>query len=231
MAMTWGGLGTSISWGKPPDITKIEAMKDAWPTLYKSFTQLFEYDGDKVEEDLGLDWTYSYEANGHRYHIDMWKSKNTEGPDGRLKPVEVDRNGSMPVTGKNRAEYVANYLRWMCKETVFDQLDAFTRGFKTVIDDASLALLQSEMLQKVAEGNQEIDIDILETVTRYEAGYTWDHPVMTWFWEIIKEESVDRHKALLSFVTAVDRAPVHGIESIQFCIQRQGDDSEVRFTN
>jgi hypothetical protein len=229
MGLIFGKLGGSISWGSLPDINTIGIMKDGWPTLYKSFESLFNYDSDKVEEDLGLDWTYSYESNGHRYHIDMWKSKDTEGPNGRLTPIEADKDGSIPVTGENRAEYITNYLRWMCKETVYDQLDAFTRGFKIVIDDAALSVLTGNMLRMVTEGNQNIDIGALERVTNLE-GYTYDHPFITWFWEIVKEYPVEKHKALLNFVTAIDRAPVHGIESLHFTIVRHGGDSEVRLT-
>lgn len=189
--------------------------------------QLLSYESARVEEDLGLDWTYSYESHGYRHHIDMWASKDTGDEHDRLQRIEVGEKGTMPVTGSNRLEYIANYLRWMCKETVYEQLDAFSRGFKTVICDATLSVLEPRNIQRIVEGNSNIDIELLQKSVRYEGGFDDKHQVIQWFWQIVSKYSPERHKALLNFVTAVDRAPVNGIESILFVVQRQGNDSEL----
>src|SRR5438105_3592242 len=82
-------------------------------------------------------------------------------------------------------------------------------------------------LQTVVEGHQHIDIDELERTARYDDGYSAKHRVIQDLWAVVRQYSPERKRQLLEFVTASDRVPVNGLESILFVVQRSGGDSDV----
>jgi HECT-domain (ubiquitin-transferase) len=49
-----------------------------------------------------------------------------------------------------------------------------------------------------------------------------DAELIDWFWSIVRELSTEYKRRLLTFVTATDRIPVSGLESVTFKIQRNG---------
>ena len=50
---------------------------------------------------------------------------------------------------------------------------------------------------------------------------------MIWFWEIVLDEfSDDQRKKLLAFTTGSDRAPITGLEDMEFILGIEGDDEE-----
>ena len=46
------------------------------------------------------------------------------------------------------------------------------------------------------------------------------------FWKVVHDMTYDQRLALLRFVTASDRAPPGGLAQLQFCILRNGSDTE-----
>jgi len=88
-------------------------------------------------------------------------------------------------------------------------------------------LLTPRLLQSLIEGQQDLDIDGLQRVAGYEDGYTARHPYIRDFWAIVKSYEPEKQRRLLEFVTASDRVPVNGVESVVFCVTRNGSDSEV----
>lgn len=79
----------------------------------------------------------------------------------------------------------------------------------------------------MVEGLQEIDTNALEKTARYESGYSSTHPLIRHFWTVVHSYSPWRKRQLLEFVTASERVPVSGYNSILFVIQRNGPDSDV----
>lgn len=47
-----------------------------------------------------------------------------------------------------------------------------------------------------------------------------------WFWEIVHALPADDQRRLLQFATGTNRAPVNGLKSVPFCVQRSGPDSD-----
>jgi hypothetical protein len=47
-----------------------------------------------------------------------------------------------------------------------------------------------------------------------------------WFWEIVHQMDLKHKRNLLEFVTASDRVPLKGLESLVFVIQRNGPDTD-----
>lgn len=133
------------------------------------------------------------------------------------------------VTNDNREQFVKDYIFWLTDKSIRPQYEAFARGFYTCLDRISLSIFTPEALKAVVEGIQEIDIDELERHARYEGGYGRWHPVVQDFWHIVKKYPPEKKARLLEFVTACDRAPVNGVSSIMFVIQKNGEGDEVSF--
>ncbi|MCJ1281848.1 hypothetical protein MMC26_001171 [Xylographa opegraphella] len=130
------------------------------------------------------------------------------------------------VTNENREQYVADYIYWLTEKSIQPQYDAFARGFFVCLDKKALSIFTPEALQKVVEGDQTIDLAELESATKYENGYSADHPTIKDFWFVVRSFSEDQLRKLLEFVTASDRVPVKGVSSMTFMIQRNGTDDD-----
>mmetsp|Transcript_2710 Transcript_2710/g.3168 ORF Transcript_2710/g.3168 Transcript_2710/m.3168 type:complete len:107 (-) Transcript_2710:34-354(-) len=62
--------------------------------------------------------------------------------------------------------------------------------------------------------------------TRYD-GFEGEEEVLDWFWEILIDDlNQEQRKKFLFFCTGCDKAPVSGLESIQFIIVKNGSDDE-----
>lgn len=126
------------------------------------------------------------------------------------------------VTNLNRHEFVKDYIFWLTDKSIRPQFEAFVRGFHTCLDRTALSIFTPEALKTVVEGIQEIDLKELERHARYEGGFTPSHRVIRDFWSVVQSYSAEKKAQLLEFVTASDRVPVNGIESILFVVQKNG---------
>ncbi|KIW44665.1 uncharacterized protein PV06_03119 [Exophiala oligosperma] len=131
------------------------------------------------------------------------------------------------VTNANREQYVKDYILWLTHKSVQPQYEAFARGFFTCLDRTALSIFTAEALKTVVEGHPQIDINELEDTVTYE-GYERESEYIRGFWHVVRDFSPEQHKQLLEFVTASDRVPVNGLRSVQFVIQRNGDDEDSR---
>lgn len=84
-------------------------------------------------------------------------------------------------------------------------------------------LLNADQFRTLVEGYNHLDIEALQKATTYNH-YTANSPVVRWFWEVVKAYPQEKQKLLLEFVTASNRVPVNGAESLVFVIERS--DSE-----
>ena len=81
-------------------------------------------------------------------------------------------------------------------------------------------------MQSLVEGRKTIDAAALQEIASYEDGYSPKHPLIQGFWSIVKEYDEQKQRCLLEFVTASDRIPVNGVQSITFAIIRSGGDCD-----
>ncbi|EXJ95364.1 hypothetical protein A1O1_00485 [Capronia coronata CBS 617.96] len=127
------------------------------------------------------------------------------------------------VTNANRDQYVKDYILWLTHKSIEPQFEAFAKGFYTCLDRTALSIFTPEALKAVIEGHPEINIDELERTATYD-DYERHSPTIVNFWHVVRNFSPDQHRQLLEFVTASDRVPVNGLASIQFIVQKNGDD-------
>ncbi|OAP58389.1 hypothetical protein AYL99_07479 [Fonsecaea erecta] len=129
------------------------------------------------------------------------------------------------VTNANREQYVKDYILWLTHKSIEPQYEAFARGFYTCLDRTALSIFNPESLKALVEGYHEIDIDELQKTATYD-DYKPDSATIEDFWHIVRSMSTQQHRQLLEFVTASDRVPVNGMQSVTFIIQKNGEEDE-----
>lgn len=201
----------------PPDI------QDDWPDIVRNLTHLLHYDGDDVEDVFGLDFTYSYQGIGRVEQMNMldfasdeaWSCYGLECP---------SENRSLPVTSENRYVYIETYVQMVALYSVHGPYTAFAQGFHTIMPPEVLRTTNAQNLKILVEGmQQDIDSHALQQAATYGEEYEAENLYINMFWSVIHELSQERKKKLLEFVTASDRIPVNGIESIPFKLERGTD--------
>lgn len=183
-------------------------LNDLQPQLARSFQQLLDFDGD-VENTFFLTFQVTHDYFGEMKTHDLQ-------PGG----------GDIPVTRENREKYVELYVNYVLEESIKDQFFSFEKGFQQVCGGHALHLFNFEELELLICGLPHFDFEALEHVTIYHGGYTKDSEVIGWFWELVMGMPLDEKKALLSFTTGNDRAPVGGLGRLQFIIQRNEGETD-----
>jgi hypothetical protein len=89
-----------------------------------------------------------------------------------------------------------------------------------------LSLFRPEELELLVAGTPHLDFSALEAVTAYEGGFSKDHPTVKAFWRVVHGLSDEDKRRLLLFVTGCAKAPIGGLGSLPFKVQRNGVDSE-----
>jgi ubiquitin-protein ligase E3 A len=183
-------------------------LSDFNPQMAQGLSKLLTFEGD-VESTF----CYSFETS-------VTKS------DGTIVTAELKPDGSnIPVTNANRKEYVDAYVEWVFNSSVRDQFDPFCSGFHLVCDGYALRMCRPEELEQLVCGSRILNFDELKEETEY-VGFTDSSPQIRWFWQIVLAMNEEEKKKLLSFVTGSDRAPIEGLRSLPFRIQRNGPDSD-----
>jgi hypothetical protein len=90
---------------------------------------------------------------------------------------------------------------------------------------SSISLLRPEELELLVCGTPHLDFHELQSVARYEGGYSADTPLVQWFWEIVHDMDLEARRKLLMFVTGSTKAPIGGLGKLSILIQRAGPDS------
>lgn len=205
----------------------LDFIKDGWPGLAKAFQELLEWSDGDVGDVMMREYAFSYEVYGQRIDHDMRHPFSHSAPGRRnANSGNADEDEPPIVTNENRAQFVRDYIRHLTFESVAPQLQAFLKGFLTCIHPRSLHFFTPTALRNLVEGTQHISwVELLEC-TRYDDGYFPTHPTILDFWAIVEQFDQEDCRHLLEFVTASDRVPVTGYESITFDIVRVGGGPE-----
>jgi hypothetical protein len=195
----------------------LEYIQDGWPDLAKSFRELLDWSDGDVADVFMREYVFSYEVFGQRIDKNLMHDVPETYPDS-----DASHEEPVMVTNANREQYVNSYVRKLTYGSVYPQLMAFLKGFHTCIHPSSLHLFTPSSLRSLIEGTQHISIPHLRRCAKYEDGYTATHSTIRTFWSIVEHYSQEDCRHLLEFVTASDRVPVTGYESIIFHIVRIG---------
>lgn len=227
----------------------IEYIADGWPDLAKSFHELLTYHGEVADVFL-RDYTFSFAAFGQNIDVDMQAFRDTEWPDSAFEISDEVPTASymkapclddpcwrrtrdaqtepQTVTNEDREQYINDYVEWLTYRSVGPQLRAFTHGFHTCLHRASLNFFTPGTLRSLVEGaSQSISPSLLRSQSaQYEPPYSDTHPTIKDFWSVVEQYDQDELRRLLEFVTASERVPITGYESIKFEIVWARGDTE-----
>ncbi|KAI4909875.1 uncharacterized protein J4E92_010491 [Alternaria infectoria] len=198
----------------PANYDPIDYISDGWPSLAESFRTLLSWSDGDVADVFMREYVFSYSAFGQP--IDQNLGDNFPALAESYSPIEEPGL----VTNENRAQYVKDYVRALTYSSVAPNLIPFLHGFLTCIHPKSLHLFTPSSLRHLIEGTQHISITDLKRCAKYEDGYTPTHSNIRNFWDVVEHYSQEELRLLLEFVTASDRVPVTGYESITFHIVR-----------
>ena len=190
---------------------------DGWPALTKGLVDLLSWEGGDVEEVFMRSYEFCVETPGSTWSVPM-------DPKGSWEPLEVKEGSSKEpymVTNENRDRYVRDYVYWLTKKSILPQYEAFERGFYSCLDRKATSIFRPEMLKLLVEGRSEIHVDGLQKATRYD-GYTAEDQTIQDFWHVVRSLAPEQLRKLLEFVTASNRVPFGGVETIEFTIQQNG---------
>eukprot|EP00286_Rhodomonas_abbreviata_P002113 CAMPEP_0181347388 /NCGR_PEP_ID=MMETSP1101-20121128/33852_1 /TAXON_ID=46948 /ORGANISM="Rhodomonas abbreviata, Strain Caron Lab Isolate" /LENGTH=497 /DNA_ID=CAMNT_0023459599 /DNA_START=505 /DNA_END=1998 /DNA_ORIENTATION=- len=130
---------------------------------------------------------------------------------GTVRQVVLKEGGETElVTNENKEEYV----RLVCEERLVKciqpQLDALKEGFYEIVPRDVLSKFSETELELVLCGLPVIDIEDWQANCEYRAGYSAEHEVMQWFWELLDGWDQEMRARMLQFVTGTSKVPTGG---------------------
>ncbi|XP_063926107.1 E3 ubiquitin-protein ligase HECW2 isoform X2 [Zophobas morio] len=154
----------------------------------------------------------------------------TEEVFGQVLERELKPGGrNVPVTEKNKKEYLERIVRWRLERGVSEQTESLVRGFYEVVDPRLVSVFDARELELVIAGTAEIDLGDWRHNTEYRGGYHDQHPVVVWFWQAIERFTNEQRLRLLQFVTGTSSIPFEGFSALRgsigprkFCIEKWG---------
>lgn len=149
---------------------------------------------------------------------------------GQVTERELIKNGkNIPVTEKNKKEYIDRLARWRCERGVSEQTDYMIRGVYEVIEPKLLTYFDARELELVMVGTAEIDVTEWRRNSEYRSGYHDSHQIIEWFWTAVEKYNNERRLRLLQFVTGTSSIPYEGFAALRgsngprkFCIEKWG---------
>ncbi|XP_045785634.1 uncharacterized protein LOC123881104 isoform X3 [Maniola jurtina] len=150
--------------------------------------------------------------------------------DGRVLERELKTGGrDVPVTERNKKEYLEKLVRWRVERGVAEQSEWLVRGFHEVVDPRLVGAFDARELELVIAGAPELDVADWRNNTEYRGGYHDAHPVILCFWQAIDRFTNEQRLRLVQFVTGTSSIPYEGFSALRgstgprrFCIERWG---------
>lgn len=187
-------------------------LVDLWqvqPELASGLAALADYPGKDVEDVFCVNFEVSYSYYGTTKTVP-------------LMPGGADT----PVTAENKALYVRLYALWVLQAGVATQIQAFLRGFHSVLGGHALQLCSPEELELLVCGTPELDTQALESAAHYEGGWDAEHPTVQALWQVVHSMSQADQQKFLKFCTGTSRAPIGGLANLKLTVQRNGPNSD-----
>ncbi|KIK51665.1 hypothetical protein GYMLUDRAFT_50398 [Collybiopsis luxurians FD-317 M1] len=158
----------------------------------------------------------------------------TEEQFGNTVTIELKPGGArIPVTEKNKREYVKCAIDYYISKQVKEQFDAFMSGFNDLIPQNLITIFDEHELDLLINGMSNIDVKDWQTFTEYQ-GYKLTDEVIQWFWKCVSGWTPERKCRLLQLATGSSRVPINGFQDLQgsdgpkqFIICRSDDPSQL----
>lgn len=173
-------------------------VDDLWSydqNLYKNLVNL-KHDSKMDIGSLGL--TYSVQTN----FLSISKTH------------DLIKNGrNVNVSSDNLLNYIRHVADFRLNRQLKKQVDAFRKGFWSIIEKDWLCLFSPEELTNLIGGTSEdFNVQDLKQNVVYQGEYHMRHKTIVLFWEVVTEMSSEDRRKLLKFVTSCSRAPLLGFK-------------------
>jgi ubiquitin-protein ligase E3 C len=166
------------------------------PQIYKNLLYLKDYKSNV--EDLELNFALTVEEFDQTRTIE-------------LKPGGKD----ILVTNDNKIEYIHLLSDFKLNKQINEQVIAFRNGISNIINLDIVRLFNFNELQTLVSGCEDtIDVNDWKQFTVYSGSYTYDHPVIENFWQVVESLSEDHKRKLLKFSTSRSRPPLFGFKNL-----------------
>ena len=187
----------------------LDDLKEYDEELYTSLRFLLNTEDKNLKENIESNFTVLVDNFGEK----------------KLIPLKPNGENIM-ITYENKNEYVELYLNWFFNESIKEYYSSFEKGFYDIVDRNLLLILSPEELELIICGTQTLDYMELKKSAKYN-GYIEDSLTIKLFWEILMEFNEEQKKKFLIFVTGSDRAPIDGLGSLPFTVNRIENNEEL----
>jgi hypothetical protein len=128
-----------------------------------------------------------------------------------------------PLTAETVPSYISAYASWLTTLSILPQLQAFKKGFHTLlaVHENTLLPFTPQTLSLTLQGSPTLDLAALRRATQYK-NYEADEPYVRSFWMVVGRWAEEKQRALVKFVTAAERVPAVGAGGLVFRVQRSG---------
>ena len=201
-----------------------------YKTLFRLPMSLSDVESLDAEFHQSLQWLKDNDLNGCSASDLELSFCVTEDVGGKLVERELKPGGkNVPVTEKNKKDYIERMIRWRLDRGVADQAESLVRGFYEVLDPRLASIFDAREMELALAGTAEIDVADWRKNTEYRSGYHDSHPVIQWFWAAIERFTNEQRLCLLQFVTGTSSIPYEGFAALRgstgprkFCIEKWG---------
>jgi len=129
--------------------------------------------------------------------------------------VELIPDGAnVLVTDENKVNYVKRVATFRLYEAIKPQMDAFLKGFFSIVPSDLLKIFDNRELELLLSGLPTIDIDDLKENCTYE-NYTARSKPILFLWAALKELTHDELGEFIQFVTGSSKVPVEGFKGLR----------------
>ncbi|VDO00441.1 unnamed protein product [Rodentolepis nana] len=134
---------------------------------------------------------------------------------GRSETVDLIENGrNIVVTDENKKEYVRLLCHQKMTESIRPQLNAFLKGFYSIISKSWINIFNEQELELLISGLPKIDLEDLRSNTCYNK-YELTAPQILWFWKAMESFEEEDRARFIQFVTGTSRVPLGGFKNLE----------------
>jgi len=174
-------------------------------------------DLEDIDEALGknMRWILENDVEGlfltHTHEMEILGERIIFG----LLENDPDKN----LENENKKEYVKEVCEQRLGKLIKSQLEAFLKGFHTILPKHLISYLSPSELELVIAGSPKIDLQEMKEYALL-VNYNENNKVVGWFWEVLEEFDQNKLAAFYYFISGSTKVPIGGFKQNYIRIRR-----------
>jgi len=123
------------------------------------------------------------------------------------------------LENENKKEYVKEVCEQRLGKLIKSQLEAFLKGFHTILPKHLISYLSPSELELVIAGSPKIDLQEMKEYALL-VNYNENNKVVGWFWEVLEEFDQNKLAAFYYFISGSTKVPIGGFKQNYIRIRR-----------